>query len=177
MLTKIGLFLSVCLAMDAVGQSDPGPLIKMGGFVYFLDSKYNGFSAHLEFERAFRRSQFLTSGPRIDFINFKNSDGAFMVGYEFKIYPLYWKSRKSYQGLFIGIDPVYLPKNPDIYYSRYGPGIGSLFGYQHVFKDKISIALEGSLIYIKDLNKQTAQYNPDHTYLYAFACIKVGFKL
>jgi len=161
----------------AFGQTDRNYLIKAGGFLYFLESRDNGYSLHLEYERAFKKLQFLTSGPRIDYTEFKYTHGALMVAYDLKLYPFYWLSKRPYRGIFLGIDVNYLIQNKNLDYSRYGPGLGSLFGYQHVFKDKISLCLETSMIYVQDLNEKALQHNTKHQYLYVFACIKAGLKI
>ena len=167
----------VLFSSFAFGQSDRSYFIKAGGFLYFLESRENGYSLHMEYEKAFKNAQFLTSGPRIDYTEFKYSTGALMIAYDLKLYPFYWFSKKPYRGIFLGVDANYLIQNKDLDYSRYGPGLGSLFGYQHVFKDKISLCLEGSMAYVQDLNKQSRQGNAKHQYLYVFACIKVGLKI
>jgi len=159
------------------GQTDRNYLIKAGGFLYFLESGDNGYSLHLEYERAFENLQFLTFGPRIDYTEFKYSTGALMIAYDLKLYPFYWFSKKPYRGIFLGADVTYLIHNKDINESRYGPGIGSLFGYQHVFKEKVSLCLEGSMAYVQDLNKESRRRNSKHQYLYVFACIKVGLRI
>lgn len=174
------IFTTVILALLtnlAFGQNDTSPLIKAGGFVYFLHGNYNGFSVHLEYERAFKHAPFLTSGPRLDYTNFEYSLGDLMLAYDLKLYPFYGARKKSYHGLFMGIDITYLVKSQHVDKARYGPGIGSLFGYQYLFKDKVSLCLEGSMIYLQDLNENAPQHNPANRYLYVFACIKAGVKI
>lgn len=161
----------------AFAQNDRSYLAKGGGFLYFLESRDNGYSVHVELEKAFRNAGCLTSGPRIDYTEFKYSTGALMIAYGLKLYPFYWITRKPYRGLFLGGDLSYLIHNKRIKESRYGPGLGSLFGYQHMFENKISLCLEGSLTYVQDLNKESRHRNPEHRYLYVFACLKVGLKI
>ena len=167
----------VLFANFTFGQIDRNYLIKGGAFFYVRESRFNGYSAHLEYEKAFKHNKFLTAGPRLDYTEFKCSLGALMIAYDLKLYPFYWLSKKPYQGIFIGADVVYLIKSKSVDNSRYGPGIGSLFGYQHVFKDKFSLCLEGSMIYLQDLNKKALQHNPEHRYLYVFACLKAGLRI
>src|SRR5690606_10135227 len=68
------LVLSTFLVNRAAGQSDAGSLLKVGGLPYFGRDRYSGFSLHAEFETAFKRSPFLTSWPRIDFITSPNNN-------------------------------------------------------------------------------------------------------
>ena len=168
----LGLF-----ANSSFGQTGTNALVKAGGFIYFLHSQYNGFSTHVELEKAFKRAEFLTSGPRLDYVNFDYSPSDLMLAYDLKLYPFYWIKKKPYHGMFIGVDVTYLLKTNDIHYSRFGPGVGALLGYQHVFKDKFFLSLEGSMIYVQDLNDKAPQHNAAHRYLYVFACIKGGWKI
>lgn len=158
-------------------QIDRSSLIKGGAFLYVLESKFNGYSIHLEYEKTLKNKEFLTAGPRLDYTEFKHISGALMIAYDLKLYPFYWISKKPYHGMFIGADLTYLIQHRNIATSRYGPGIGSLFGYQYVLKDKVSLCLEGSMIYMQDMNENAPQYNPEHRYLYVFACLKAGIKI
>jgi hypothetical protein len=169
--------LGVLLTADVFAQAKVDPLLKAGGFVYFYRGEYNGFSANVEFEKAFTRSHFLTSGPRIDYINYPGNDNSLMLAYDLKFYPFYWKNRRPYQGMFIGVDLVYFLKNSDTYSSRYGPGIGSLIGYQYLIKDKVSLSIEGNVIYMHDLSETAVQTNLRHNYFDEFLSVKVGFRL
>jgi len=160
----------------------PRPLLKAGGFIYASTSGYNGFSFHLEFERTFKRLEYLTTAPRIDYVNINRyPEKNLFVGYEVKFYPLYWKFREAYRGISIGVEPLMLIKSEAVPYARYGPGLGSLIGYQYLFKDKISVGLEGSMIYLQNLNKDSKQYpgyvHPSERYFYFFACLKLGIRI
>lgn len=185
---ELGLFVLIfnLLAwLNVHGQSDLRPLLKAGGFVYFTDSEYSGFSLHLEYEKAIRNKEFLTSGPRIDYTYTKFLQGyrysgdvgpKLYVGYELKFYPMYWKSNIPYRGIFIGIEPLFLMQGENEFY-RYGPGVAALAGYQHMFKKRFSLSFEGSMIYFQNLNERRRPDNPDDRYFNLFACIKFGIKL
>lgn len=168
----------LCGQIDPVSPPDRRPLLKIGGFIYLDSSKYGGFSFHLELERAFKRKAYLTSGPRIDYINLKHFfDKNYFFGYELKFYPMYWKTGKPYHGLFVGLEPVYLVQTNINKYSRYGPGGGTFLGYQQIIKDKFSVAFEASMAYIFDLNDDSPKFNDDGKYFYLFLSIKFGIKL
>ena len=154
-----------------------GSLLKVGGMVYFYDSKYTGYSFHLEYESAFSRNEFLTSGPRFDFVAPRTGNATSFLGYAFRIYPMYGIAKRPYNGLFIGADPLFVVINPGASSSRYGPGIGMLLGYQQVFRDRLAISLEASPVYMRDINKEATQHNSHHGYWYAFASLKFALKL
>jgi hypothetical protein len=129
-------------------------------------------------EKPFHRKEFLTSGPRVDYLGPMNdSQGNLFVGYEFKLYPLHWKLQKSLQGPFLGFSPMVLLNTRADRKSRYGPGITPLLGYQQVIKKKYSISLEGGVPYIQDLNSNSPTHNPEGWYFYLFLNFKFGFKL
>lgn len=182
---RIRLILFACwLSYNVFGQLDPTndvdrrPLIKIGGFIYPDSSKYGGFSIHLEFERTFRRKAYLTSGPRLDYINFDDFfDKNFFIGYELKFYPMYRRKKKPYHGAFIGIEALYLVQTSVNKYSRYGPGVGTFLGYQHMIKDKFSVAIEPAMAYILDLNGDSPKNNSDGEYIYFLISLKFGIKL
>lgn len=172
------------LSFDIYGQTirtidnDRRPLIKVGGFIYPDSSTYGGFSIHLEFERTLRRKAYLTSGPRLDYINFEDFfDKNFFIGYELKFYPFYFRTKKPYHGVFIGGELLYLVQTNANSYSRYGPGVGTFVGYQHVIKDKFSVAIEPAMAYILDLNGDSPQNSTDAKYFYFLICLKFGIKL
>lgn len=172
---------TICLVVFAhsiFGQSNQTPVVKGGGFLYFLEHQFNGYSLHLEYEKVFRHAPFFTSGLRIDYTQFKNSTGAPMIGYDIKVYPFYGLSkRRLYHGIFTGVDLAYLIQTKSSKDSRYGPGLGMLLGYQHILKDRISLSLEGVMIYVQDLSEKSIQHNPERRYLYVFANLKVGLKI
>ncbi len=177
------LLVSTCLlilisSLTARGQAGPNSVFKAGGFFYLLEGRYNGFSLHLEYELKFRRSNILTSGPRLDYINLETSYGSTTAGYQFKIYPFFklFKSRRL-EGVFASIYPLYRIKNPDRTYAKHGPGAGILLGFQKTIKGRFSISMEVCSIAIKDLNKKSYQTDPDDIYMYAFGCIKGGVKI
>jgi len=161
------LVLSTFLVNRAAGQSDTGSLLKAGGLPYFGREGYSGFSLHAEFETAFKRSPFLTSGPRIDFITSPNNNYSLILAYELKLYPLYNESRGPYQGPFIGLEGGYFPRAGIDTHSGHGPAFGPLLGYQHMIKDKVSIGFEAGMPLLRE----------SKTYHYLFANIKVGLKL
>jgi len=172
------LSLVICLAIIrcANGQ-ERGSQLKVGGMVYLLNWKYNGFSLHGEYEMSIGRKAVLSSGPRVDFINAETSYTAVFIGYEVKLYPLAKIFSEPHQGPFIGVDPAYLVRSYAISYARYGPGIGMILGYQQILKNRFSLSAEASTIPVKDINEKTIQRNSEHLYWYAFACIKFGIRL
>lgn len=162
------------MALELRAQTSRAPLLKIGGFVYF---KNNGFSVHLEYERMFRRYAFLSSGPRVDYLNFEEFDDKnLFVGYQVKFYPLYWTFQKPYEGIFVGLEPLWLVGSENSY-SRTGPGISSLLGFQHVIKEKIPIDLEVGMNYIQNLNSSAQKNNPEDRYFYFFVALKAGINL
>jgi hypothetical protein len=173
----ISILLCVWRVDIAAGQTDRGSLIKAGAFPYFNRHGYSAFSAHLELEKAFRRSPFLTSGPRVDYFKGKNTNSYFFIGYDLKLYPFLRRDGKLYQGPFIGINVGYFPRNRDDNYSRHGPGLGPILGYQHTLTDKLTIAAEASMSYLRDLNEINRQYNTERIYIYLFVSVKVGLRL
>jgi len=173
---KLLLLLPFALFLEVHAQSHK-PLLKAGVFPYFKNSNVSGFSAHLEMERAWKRSAFITSGPRMDYVDIHNFRPDFYIGYHIKFYPLYWNYRRPYQGIFVGLDPLFKMKYPADELSRYGPGLCGLFGYQHVFNDRISLSFEGSVVYFQNLNDDVYRNNPEDRYNTVFASIKIGIKL
>lgn len=162
------LVLSAFLVNRASGQSDSGSLLKVGGLPYFGRNGYSGFSLHAEFESAFKRTPFLTSGPRIDFITSNNNNNySLILAYDLKLYPLFKQSRGPYRGPFIGVEAGYFPRAGIDSHSGHGPAFGPLLGYQHMVKDKISVAFEVGMPFLRD----------SKTYHYSFANTKVGLKL
>lgn len=158
------------------------PLLKFGGFPYFERSSYSGFSLHLSSERAFRKRQYFTSGPRIDYVNLSDfPDKNLSIGYEVKFYPFYWKHRQPYRGLYVSVEPLVLIKTDFNPGAKFGPGLGLLLGYQYLIEDKISLGLEACMGHFKNLNKEALQYpgssNSEERYFYFLACFKVGFKI
>lgn len=181
-------FLSILLPAGAMAQDSPERLIKAGGFIYVNKGEYSGFSVHMELERAFQRRQFLTSGPRLDYVkipDFGTIGENVYIGYHIKMYPFYFKHHVPFKGLFVGLEPLILINRnavdrQGIDWGRYGPGIGSLVGYQHIVKNKISVGLEGSMNYIQNLNDNTNAYqgynHESGRYIYFYANFKVGLK-
>ena len=170
------LALTVSLAApELLAQTSRASLIKVGGFVHF---KNKGFTIQFEYEKMFRRYAFLTAGPRIDYSNFEDfTDKNLFVGYQVKFYPLYWSfHKKPYEGIFVGLEPLWLVGAQNSY-SRTGPGIGSLLGFQHVIKDKIPVALEVGMTYVQNLNSSAQQGNPEDRYFYFFVGLKAGINL
>jgi len=161
------LVLSIFLVDYAAGQSDAGSLLKVGGLPYFGRDGYSGFSLHAEFETAFKRTPSVTSGPRIDFFTSNTNNYSLILAYNLKLYPLYSKSRGPYQGPFIGIEGGYFPRAGIDTHTGHGPAFGPLLGYQHMIKNKISIAFEAGIPFLRE----------SKTYHYSFANIKVGLKL
>jgi hypothetical protein len=152
------------------------PLIELGGFLHF-NSGYKGFSAHAELEKAFKRRPYFTSGPRLDYTDYKDvsQDKDFYVGYQLKFYPLYWNFNAPYQGIAIGVEPMWLGKSNDSD-ARYGPGIGTSLGYQHLFGKRIYMSLDTSMFYIQNINDQAPPKNPEDRYFYFFLSLNLGLR-
>ena len=175
-MAKFIFVITVSLAFSELhAQSSRVPLIKVGGFVHF---KNKGFTVQFEYERMFRRNALLTAGPRMDYTNFEDfTDKNLFVVYQVKFYPLYWAlHKKPYEGIFVGIEPLWLVGSQDSY-SRTGPGLGSLLGFQHVIKDRIPIAIEVGMTYVQNLNDSAPQNNSKDRYFYFFVGLKTGIKL
>lgn len=154
--------LLIILANPASGQSETGAILKAGFFPYIHQHDFNAMAAHVEFEGAFKRSPFLTSGPRLDYINVFGPGHHLMIGYDLKLYPLYKKSRGPYRGLFIGVEAGYFPRKVGNEVSNdFGPCAGPLLGYQHIFNDKLSLSFETSMPFVANCS-------------YLFANISVG---
>ena len=176
------LLLTAWAAPNSFCQVSIDPLIKGGGYVYFSNSRYLGFSVNLEYEKTFKRKEFLTHGPRLDYYRMRPYPEKYFyglenlsLGYELKVYPFYYRSHKPYHGISLGLYPCYYVKTNQYY--RYGPGLGSLFGYQYLFKNKISAAIETSVIYFQNINQSVYKKNPVDRYYFFFISIKVGLKL
>lgn|SRR5690606_26827436 len=143
--------LVIFIANPAAGQSEYGPILKAGLFPYINQHEFKAIAAHVEFESAFKRSPFLTSGPRLDYINVFGSGHHMMIGYDLKLYPLYKKSKGPYRGLFIGVEAGYFPRKVGGEVSSdFGPSAGPLLGYQHIFNDKLSLSFETSMPFVQD---------------------------
>lgn len=173
-----------------MAQDTPERLIKAGGFIYIdiRRSEFSGFSLHAELERAFRRKPFLSSGPRLDYVkipDFGITGENVYVGYNFKVYPFHFKHRVPLRGVFLGLEPLWLLNKHNISrqgtnIGRYGPGVGSLIGYQHLFKNKISVGFEGCMAYVQNLNDNSNRFQGYHhksgRYIYFHSSFKIGWK-
>jgi hypothetical protein len=169
---------------NLVGQNIPRPLNKVGGFINFNHpSGFAGYFISLENERVFNRNYSFTHGPRLDYDkskrdvqkNFSGTENL-VLGYELKYYPFHHKSSKLYQGIFIGIYPCYFLPINNLY--KNGPGLASPIGYQYVFKDRISLGIETSIIYMQNVNESSPyRTNSQDRYFYITPAIKFGFKL
>lgn len=160
------LVFGALLSSHVAAQSGDGPLIKLGGLPYFGRDGYSGFSLHAEFEGTFKRTPFLTSGPRIDYIN-SISNYSLILAYDLKLYPLHKESRGPYEGLFIGLEAGYFPRAGIDAHTGHGPAFGPLLGYQHMIKNKVSIGFEAGIPFLRE----------SKTYHYSFGNFKVGLKL
>lgn len=158
-------------------QRDHSQLIKIGLFFYPFEYRYNGFSIHLEMENSFSKKKSFSTGPRADFVSIKNGDPVLLLGYNFKFYPFFNRNKMQNKGFFIAIAPVMKPKIFNVSNERYGPGVSGLLGYQFFSKDDMSFSVEGSWIYLRDISKYSSQFNPDRTYVYVYANLKVGIRL
>jgi hypothetical protein len=159
-------------------------LTKIGGYPLIRHGGLNGYIISLEHERVFKKHQSFTHGPRIDyymanasfnyptfFLGTKN----LIFGYEIKVYPFHFIFDKPYQGVFIGVFACYL--TPIDSYYKNGPGIATPIGYQYVFKNRISLGAEATMVYFKNVNlKAFDRSNPAETYFFFLASIKLGIK-
>ncbi len=173
---------AILISFYSFSQSDNRSLTKGGGYLNFNHpSGFSGFFFSLENERAFKTNSFLTHGPRLDYNRAKRSYSFpgienLVLGYELKFYPFHYIKHKPYQGIFIGVYPCYFTPINQVY--KYGPGLGSLMGYQYVFKDKISLSFEASVIYMQNVNEITRyRTNSQDRYFYITPSLKIGFKL
>ncbi len=178
------LVIPFLFSCNSFSQSDSRPLTKVGGFINFNHpSGFGGFFFSLENERVFKNNSFFSHGPRLDYDKGKrNIQNNFpgienlVLGYELKFYPFHYIKHKPYQGIFIGVYPCYFTPINQVY--KNGPGLGSLMGYQHIFKDKISASFEGSVIYMQNVNETTRyRTNSQDRYFYITPSFKIGFKL
>lgn len=178
------VFLVIILAsIDSFSQIDNRSINKIGGFPVLADGKLTGYFFSLDRESIFKNKRSFTHGPRLNY----DTDGMdlrkrfpgmenLVIGYQFKFYPFHYIKQKPYQGIFIGIYPCYFTPINELY--KNGPGLGSLLGYQYVFKDKISLSFEASVIYMQNVNKTTPySTNSQDRYFYITPSVKIGFKL
>lgn len=182
LLSNLSLAICFLFPHDAKGQNEIKSLTKVGGYLNFNHpSGFGGFIFSLENERVFKKSNFFSHGPRLDYdkdkrdipANFPGIENLF-VGYEVKYYPFHFIKQKPYQGFFLGLYPCYLlPIN-----KRYknGPGLASLAGYQYMLKNKLSFGLEMSVIYMQNVNKDSPyRTNTEDRYFYFTGAIKIGY--
>ena len=186
---NVFLICSILLSLDSFSQNDYRPVTKIGGFVKFLHtSGVSGYYLNFERERAFKKNLSFSHGLRIDYTKsnpyysttatsarFSQGLHYLSFGYQIKFYPFYFKSHKPHYGIFIGIDPCYFTPIDKRYIN--GPGLGSLIGYQYVFKNRIYVGLEGSIGYMLNVNRY-ALFQPSDTngYFFQFGNIKIGKK-
>ena len=180
LLLNLFLFLST----DLYCQIKPDPLLKIGGFIYINPNKNNfypyvfiGNSLNIEYEKAFRKNQFLTYGLRLDYLYQKPIwSRNLYLGCELKFYPIFIKKNKPYQGLFMGINSFYIFKDQKNDFNKYGPGIGIILGWQFLIRNKISLSYEIIMNYYQNLN-ELSKKNPQNRYFGFVESIKIGFKL
>ena len=164
------------LPLFANSQILDNKVIKIGGFVYTHHFNYTGYSINFELEKIIKNKEFLTHGPGIDYVYLKDFISKnIYLGYNIKFYPLYWIYRKPFRGLFIGIDPFFLLKDPRNDFNRYGPGFGTTIGYQIIFKDKISLSYELNINYFQNLNPNVIKKNNLDRYFGSTQSLKIGF--
>jgi hypothetical protein len=172
-------------SVSLFGQTDDfRPLFKLGGYPIFRNSKLNGYILSFELERVFKRNMSFTYGPRTDYYE---AGGYFdyptyfsgvkylSLGYQLKVYPFHFIYDKSYQGPYIGTFATYLA--PIDWRYKNGPGIATPVGYQYVFKKKISLGAEATMVYFKNVNlKAIDRSNPEERYFFFLLSIKLGMK-
>lgn len=167
--------LSISTILDSRAQDLPR-IVKAGAFFYALDGSNHGFSMHAEYEYALGKSLLFSMGPRIEYIDLEGSP-LITIGYQLKYYPLAKHAGRRMQGPMVGLEAAYLLMDRARTYSRYGPGLGLIVGYQHRFKKRFSLSFEVSPIYMVDLNEKSRKGNPEGRYWYGFVCIKAGISL
>jgi hypothetical protein len=180
---QVALFLIIFLSStESRGQNKHNTLYKLGGFFHFYQGEYRGYSFNMEVENSFKNGSF-THGPRIDYTRYKTmswpvSRAAFEAltfGYQFKFYPLHTKDQQPYNGLFLGAYPFF--RIPVEQHQRNGPGLGTVLGYQQMIKSKFSLSLEGSMLYLQNINENIPSNNPNDGYFYFNASLKLGITL
>lgn len=185
-LFKIQFSLSVIISLflfhsEIRGQEKKFKLLKPGAFLSFYEAKCTGFSLSLELESSFK-SQFFSHGPRLDYTRIYPIPEKYflgrenlLVGYQVKYYPLQTNKKRQYHGPFIGGYPFYnMPVFP---IHRNGPGLGTVIGYQHVFRDKYSLSFEASILYFQNMNESVPRKNPADRYFFFNATLKFGIRL
>lgn len=160
--------------IDCVAQVDESPVTKIGGWYYFNSPSYNTLS--VERERSIRQSLTFTHGPRLD-LNFGETSGllSMAMGYQFKYYPFSLLREKPSRGVFLGLEPCYFIKVRE--QTVYGPGIGTLLGYQLWIKNKVAVSLETSLKYMQNMNPNALGVYLNSWYLHSFLFLKVGMRI
>lgn len=170
------------LFREADAQFRNGSITKVGGFVYFNkhdDPVGRTYSLNLEREKTLLHNGAITHGPRMDYQGYtRTSEQTRLgVGYDLKVYPLHGRNARPYHGVFAGVILFYYLKIDNR--SMYGPGGGALLGYQHLFKNSLSLALEGGPVYFQNVNKNVNPYlrtNELDRYFDFFANIKIGIR-
>lgn len=169
-------------SIEAICQQKPLLVIKGGGFIFYSKGGYTGYTLNAETERAFNDIYRFTHGLRIDYDWGKpNPEKLFpgvenlIFGYDFKFYPFKRKASKPYQGVFLGLNPCYFYNINSKY--KYGPGIGSILGYQYLLKDRFTLSSEFTMTYMQNINDYALQTNSQDRYFYLFFNVKFGWLL
>ena len=173
---------SIAISIEAICQEKPPLMIKGGGFVFYSKGDYTGFTLNAETERALNHKYRFTSGLRIDYDWGKPKPEKMfpgienlIFGYDFKFYPFKRKTSKPYQGVFLGLNPCYFYNINTMY--KYGPGVGSILGYQYLLKDRFTLSSEFTLTYMQNINDNALQTNSQDLYFYLFFNVKFGVLL
>jgi hypothetical protein len=141
----------------------------MGGLPYFNSHGYSGFSLHAEFESAFKRTPFLTSGPRIDFITSNNNNNySLILAYDLKLYTHCSKNPGGHTGDHSSaLKPAIFHARALIPIPATGLPSGHCWDINTWLKTKYLLRSKLGMPFLRD----------SKTYHYSFANIKVGLKL
>ncbi|HLF32879.1 MAG TPA: hypothetical protein VI583_01500 [Cyclobacteriaceae bacterium] len=175
------IFIFLILSSEIMGQLRQDRLVKFGGLPNYGIGSYPGnlSSPHIigfEFEKISRRMEFLTHCYRFDYIPYLNQQFT-LLGYNVKFYPRYLTGRRQpLRGIFLGAGPAIFSQEAGRMPNRYGPGVNVTAGYQVLIKNKLSIAYELDMHYLKNLNMQVPWNNPDNHWFTFFHYIKLGIK-
>jgi hypothetical protein len=178
MLLLASLF-SFTISIEAICQESPPLVIKGGGFVFYSKGDYTGYTLNAETERAFNHTYRFTRGLRIDYDWGKPKPEKMfpgienlIFGYDFKFYPFKREASKTYQGVFLGLNPCYFYNINSKY--KYGPGVGTILGYQYLLKDRFTLSSEFTMTYMQNINDNAVQTNSQDRYFYLFFNVKFG---
>jgi hypothetical protein len=169
------LILAIFPTFFSLGQSKKEWIVKVGANPYLWHSDENLYTLHLETEKTFKKSPFLTHGFGFDFIN--SVQNVYIYKYIFKGYPFFkMAGKRPYRYLFLGVGPlIHHQTSADIYPERYGPGISFSIGTQFVIKDKFTLGADFFIYGFKNLNDAAYDLNSRGIYTDGIYSFKVGY--